>query len=180
MTDKVPTPKPGFVIYAQVASDVGEQYRLETGQQTALTLAIAAAIRSGELRTYDPDTGLPHDPPEISSYVRGADVESWLEKVGYAHTWTGLGSKASGKVQSGAGTGKRWDDRMIENLIAREVELERAGVRSWAKQAAKEFNVDPSRARVLKKEYRDRKTKLRDPSLWQAPPIARDPSRGKS
>lgn len=177
MTNKVPMPVPGFVIYAQVAADFGEKYGLEAGKQTALTLAIAAAIKSGQLRTYDTDTGLPLEASEASVYVRASDLEAWLENSGYPYAWTGLGSKASGRAQPGMGTAKRWDDSLIEDLIAREVELKDAKVRGWAKQAAEEFGVDPSRARKLKKEYRDRRVKSRDPGLWQAPSKRGTPSR---
>lgn len=177
MMKKVPNPVSGYVIYAQIALDIGVKHGLKTYKQTALDLAIAAAIRGGQLRTYDTDTGLPLKASEASVYVRASEVEAWLEKTGYAYTWTGPGSKASEQEQPGTGTEKRWDDSLIEKLIAREVELEKAGVRDWAKQTAEEFNVDQSRARKLKKEYRDRRAKSRNPSLWQAPPTSRDPSR---
>lgn len=177
MTNRAPISVPGYVIYAQIALDIGEKHGLETGKQTALTLAIAAAIRSGQLRTYDTDTGLPLEASDASVYVRAPDVEVWLEKAGYRYSWTGLGSKASEQAQPGIGTDKRWNDSLIESLIAREVELEKAKVRGYAKQAAKEFGVDPSRARRLKKEYRERREKLRNPGSWQAPRNTRDPSR---
>jgi hypothetical protein len=178
MTNKVPIPVPGYVIYAQIAIDIGEKHGLETGKQTALNLAIAVAIRSGQLRTYDIDTGLPLEASEASVYVRAPDVEAWLEKAGYRYDGTELGSTESVQTQPGTGTSKRWSDSLIESLIAREIELEKAKVRGWAKQAAKEFGVDPSRARRLKKEYRERRENLRNPGSWKSPPITRDPSRG--
>lgn len=177
MTNNVPMPVTGYVIYTQIALDIGEKNGLETGKQTALNLAIAAAIRSGQLRTYDTDTGLPLKASDASVFVRAPEVGAWLRSVGYRYAWTGRGSMASEQAQSGTGTDKRWNDSLIEELIAREVELERVGVRGWAKQAAKEFGVDPSRARRLKKKYRERREKLRNPGSWQAPPITRDPSR---
>lgn len=177
MTKKLPIPVPGYVIYAQIAADIGDKHGLVVGKQTALTLAIAKDIINGRLRTYDTDTGLPLEPSEASVYVRPSDVELWLERAGFPYAWTGLGSKASEQAQPGKGTDKRWDDSLIEKLIAREVELKNANVRGWAMQAANEFGTDQSRVRKLKREYREKKTKLLDTSSWQAPPTTRDPSR---
>lgn len=169
MKFNVPRPVSGYVVYSQVAAELRTKYELAIAQETALNAKMAKAIRKGELRSYDVHTNLPCDPPDHSVYVRASDIEAWLQVVGYPHAWEGAGSTASAKARPGKGTGKRWTDAQIESLIARRDQLRvQSGCKNWAKKAAEEFGVDSSRARLLIRDYRERKAK-RDVSSWKQP-----------
>jgi hypothetical protein len=165
----VPKHVEGYVIFSQVAIDMGAEYGLGIEQQTALNLAMVEAIRNSALKSYDVGIGLPSSASEPTVYVRPADVEAWLKVIGYPLDWTGLGSKAWGNTKPGKGTDRRWTNERIEAVIQLEVQLKAQGYRDYARRAAEKFNIDPSRVRKLKAEYRERKAKLSDVSLWRNP-----------
>jgi hypothetical protein len=168
MKFNVPRPVSGYVVYSQVAADLRTKYELAIDQETALNTKMAKAIRGGDLRSYDVHTDLPCDLPDHSVYVRASDIEAWLHAVGYPYAWEGAGSTASAKAQPGKGTGKRWTDELIESLMTRRQQLRaQPGCKNWAEKAAGEFGIDSSRARLLIKEYRERKEKQRNVSSWK-------------
>ena len=166
---KVPIPVEGYVIYSQVALDIDSHFKIGTDRQTALNLAMAKAILDGKLRSYDVDTGLPCEPGESSPYVRCDHVEAWLKDTGYPLAWTGIGSHAHESIKPGRGTDKLWTDERIAGLIELEKQLKAQGYNDWARRAAEKFNVDQSRARKLKAEYRERLAKRGDVSSWNRP-----------
>jgi hypothetical protein len=163
---KVPKAVPGYVIYSQVAIDLGQQYGLGPIRQTALNLAIAEALRKGELRSYDVGSGLPCPKGKPSVYVRPDDIRVWLENNGYPLKWNS-GLPNATDLNRGRGTQKEWTDERIKKLIARRKELEAQGVVGWASQAAKEFGVSQRLARKIICEYNERTAKLEDPSKWE-------------
>jgi hypothetical protein len=163
---KVPKAVPGYVIYSQVAIDLGQQYGLGPIRQTALNLAIAEALRKGELRSYDVGSGLPCPKGKPSVYVRPDDIRVWLENNGYPLKWNS-GLPNATDLNRGRGTQKEWTDERIKKLIARRKELEAQGVVGWASQAAKEFGVSQRLARKIIREYNERTAKLEDPSKWE-------------
>jgi hypothetical protein len=163
---KVPKPVPGYVIYSQVAIDLGKQYGLGPGRQTALNLAIAEALRKGDLRSFDVASGLPCPKGKPSVYVRPDDMQAWLVSIGYPLKWSSSHPNAT-DLNRGQGTQKQWTDERIKKLIARRKELEDQGVKGWAKQAANEFNVKERRAREIIRGYNERTEKQKDPSKWQ-------------
>lgn len=167
---KVPIPVGGYVIYSQVALDIDHHFKIGAGRQTALNLAMAKAILDGKLRSYDVGTGLPCEPGESSPYVRCDHVEAWLKDTGYPLEWTGAGPHAYESIKSGkGGTDKRWTDERIAELIELEKQLKAQGCNDWARKAAQKFDVDPSRARKIKAEYRKRLAKRGDVSSWNRP-----------
>ena len=166
---KVPIPVDGYVIYSQVALNIDNHFKIGADRQTALNLAIAKAILNGKLRSYDVGTGLPCEPGESSPYVRCDHVETWLKDTGYPLGWTGAGSHAHESVRPGKGTDKRWTDELVKALIQHEDQFKALGHRDWARRAAEKFNIDPSRARILKAEFRERIAKRRDVSSWNSP-----------
>jgi hypothetical protein len=143
---KVPKAVPGYVIYSQVAIDLGKQYGLGPGRQTALNLAIADALLKGELRSFDVVFGLPCPKGKPSVYVRPDDMRVWLGNNGYPLKWN-AGLPNATDLNRGRGTQKEWTDERIKKLIARRKELEAQGVVGWASQAAKEFGVSERLAR---------------------------------
>ena len=163
---KLPTPVSGYVIYSQVATDLGQTYKLGPGRQTALNLRIADAIRKGGLRSYDVNTGLPCPKGESSVYVRPDDMRVWLENIGYPLKWNS-GLPNAGDLNRGQGTPKQWTDEKIEKLIARRKELKAQGVVGWASQAAAEFGASERRIRQVLGRYHEQNQKQKDPSKWQ-------------
>jgi hypothetical protein len=163
---KLPTPVSGYVIYSQVAVDLGQRHKLESGRQTALNLRIADSIRKGELRSYDVNTGLPCPKGESSVYVRPDDMQVWLESIGYPLKWSTSLPTAS-DLNRGQGTKKEWTDERIKKLVDRREELNAQRVRGWAKQAAKEFGISEGLARKIIREYNERIEKLKDTGKWQ-------------
>ena len=163
---RVPWPVDGYVIYTQVAIDLGNQYGIGHSRQSALNQAMAEAINRGVLRTYDVHRGLPSKRGEISPYVRPDEVNAWLEAVRYPLKW-GQGSAARAEERnSGVGTLKSWDDTKIQRLIKRRRELHSQGVKNWATAAAAEFDISSRRANDLISEFDERKRKRQDPSTW--------------
>jgi hypothetical protein len=163
---KLPRPVSGYVIYSQVALDLGQKYNLGSSRQTALNLRIADAIRKGDLRSYDVNTGLPCTNGESSVYVRPDDMQVWLEGSGYALKWS-FSLPTATDLNRGRGTQKEWTDERIKKLIARREELKAQGVRGWAKQASKEFDISEGLARKIIREYNERTEKLEDTSKWK-------------
>jgi hypothetical protein len=163
---QVPRPVDGYVIYTQVAIDLGNQYRLGLSRQSALNQAMTEAIKGGVLRTYDVHRGLPSKRGEISPYVRPDEVNAWLEAVRYPLKW-GQGSAVRAEERnSGVGTLKSWDDTKIQRLIKRRQELHSQRVKNWATAAAAEFDISSRRANDLISEFDERKRKRQDPSTW--------------
>jgi hypothetical protein len=163
---KVPRAVAGYVIYSQVAIDLGQQYGLGPGRQTALNLAIADALLKGELRSFDAVSGLPCPNGKPSVYVRPDDMQAWLVSIGYPLKWSSSLPNA-GDLNRGQGTQKVWTDELIEKLIARREELKAQRVRAWARQAYEEFGISERRARKIIGEYNERTEKQKDPSKWQ-------------
>lgn len=163
---KVPGVVSGYVIYSQVAIDLREQYGLGPGRQTALNLAIAEALRKGDLRSFDVASGLPCPKGKPSVYVRPDDMQAWLVSIGYPLKWSSSLLNAT-DLNRGRGTQKEWTDERIKKLIARREELKAQRVRGWAKQASKEFGISEGLARKIIREYNERTEKQKDPSKWQ-------------
>jgi hypothetical protein len=148
MTNKAPHTFPGFMVYAKVSADLAEKYGLESGKQTALTLAMARAIRKGELRSYDAGTGLPCEVSSPSVYVLGPEVSNWLQKVGYPYSLADSGSKSSNEQPPGQ---KKWTDEFYAEFEQKKAELKAAGHKDFAKRAAKFFGVSTGRTRNVKR-----------------------------
>ena len=166
---KVPIPVEGYVIYSQVALDIDNHFKIGADRQTALNLAMAKAILNGKLRSYDVGTGLPCEPSESSPYVRADHVEAWLKDLGYSLEWTGVGSQGYENTKPGKGTDIRWTEELTKELMQLEDQFKAQGHRDWARKAAEKFNIDPSRARKIKAEYRERVAKRFDVSYWDNP-----------
>jgi hypothetical protein len=155
---EVPMPVEGYVIYTQVALDFGEKNTLGIERQTALNLQMAGAIKNGHLRTYDVGVGLPCEPKEATPYVRPDEVKDWLKSIGYPLEW-----EMDNPGQKGARRRSTLSPAETENLIKRENELRKQGVKNYAQQASEEFNIDPSAARKEKRKYQDSQISAHDP-----------------
>ena len=163
---KVPRAVPGYVIYSQVAIDLGQQYGLGLGRQTALNLEMAEALHKGELRSYNVESGLPCPKGKPSVYVHPDDMQAWLVSIGYPLKWSSSHPNAT-DLNRGQGTQKQWTDERIKKLEARREELKVQTVRGWAKQAAKEFGISEGLARKIIRDYNERTEKIKDIGKWQ-------------
>jgi hypothetical protein len=163
---KVPIPIEGYVIYSQVALDIDSHFKIGADRQTALNLAMAKAIITGKLRSYDAGTGLPCDLGESSPYVRPDDIEAWLKSIGYPLKWDRSCLVNPEERNRGYGSDKRWDDHLIGKLIERRRVLKAQGIKNPATQAAEEFGISARLARQLIQDYKERSAKIKDPSKW--------------
>ncbi len=163
---QVPVRVNGYVIYSQVAIDMGAYHGLGIERQSALNLAMGKAIQNGKLKSYDVGTGLPCDPGESSPYVRPDDVEAWLKSIGYQLKWDRSGLLNPEERNRGYGSDKRWDDHLIGKLIERRRVLKAQHIKNYATQAAEEFGISARLARQLIQDHKDRSTKIKDPSKW--------------
>ena len=158
LVQNVPMPVEGYIIYTQVALDLGEKNKLGIERQMALNLQIAGAIKNGHLRTYDVGLGLPCEPKEATPYVRPDEVKDWLKSIGYPLEW-----EMDKPGQKGARRRSTLSPAETEKLIQRENELRKQGVKKYAQQASEEFNIDPSAARKEKRKYQDSQISPHDP-----------------
>jgi hypothetical protein len=158
LVQNVPMPVEGYIIYTQVALDLGEKNKLGIERQTALNLQIAGAIKNGHLRTYDVGLGLPCDPKEATPYVRPDEVKDWLKSIGYPLEW-----EMDKSSQKGVRRRSKLSPAETEKLIQRRNELRKQGVKNYAQRASEEFNIDPSAARKEKRKYQDSQISPHDP-----------------
>lgn len=87
-----PIPKLGLYPYSYAVEDIAKQMGFEGGPKTSLLLAMAGAIRGGQLQVRSAETGAPFsvapttDNP--SPYVTIDDINRWLEVKGFSYRWT--------------------------------------------------------------------------------------------
>ena len=83
-------PRFNLFMYSVAASQLAKQNNIEEGP---LLLAMASAIRNGELKVRDPETGayfvVDAGMDNPSPYVTVQDVNNWLSINGYPYLWNG-------------------------------------------------------------------------------------------
>ena len=86
-----PIPALGLFPYTYAVEDIGSRLSFSDGAKTSLNLAMACAIRQGELQVRDPETGAPFaanfSMADPSPYVTISDINRWLELKGFTYTW---------------------------------------------------------------------------------------------
>lgn len=84
-----PIPHLGLYLYASAAADIAEEYGLDEGEETALWLEMAEAIKTGKLQGRVPATGGPADKSTAYNtfHVTIQDINTWLEAEGRNYKW---------------------------------------------------------------------------------------------
>lgn len=87
-----PRSKLGLWPYAYAVEDLAQQGAIDKSSKMNLLLDMAGAIRRGELRVRNRDTGMPlvvtpDSESALTVFVTVEDVNSWLQAAGVSYTW---------------------------------------------------------------------------------------------
>ena len=124
-------PRFNLFMYSVAAAQLAKQNNIEEGP---LLLAMASAIRNGELKARNPETGAYCTVDAVmdnpSPYVTMQDVNTWLISNGYPYRWDGDSANSTISTCSSSISQENNIFQKMEKLTPQEISITFVGVKS--------------------------------------------------